>query len=536
MAQRLMSLRSTIGAGLVLAGVGAVLISASSERVQYRERLGGNLPVDAGATNRADFTAHNSPTLVRNPRRPDNLAVSNRIDAPRFSCALNVSHDAGATWSQTGIPAPRGEEHKCFAPDVAFDSAGTLFLTYVTLRGRGNVPSAVWLVRSQDGGRTLSRPQRLLGPLSFQVRLTAHPEQPGRLYLTWLRASGVGLFQFSETGNPVSFKTSDDGGRTWSRQVRVSDAGRARVVAPSTAVGPGRTLYVLYLDLGDDRLDYEGGHRGRGGAPYGGTWQLVLARSTDDGATWSQSPVPDRVVPTERFISFIPPYPSLAVDRASGQVFAAFEDGRLGDPDVRLWTLPAGGSAWRTSVRVNDTPPRDGTAQYRPALSVAPGGRLDIAYYDRRGDPRDVMNGVSLQSSSDGAKRFGPRVALSTRAFDSRIGFGSDRGLPDLGSRIGLLSDARRALAVWADTRAGTQASGKQDIAAAMVVFSTRERAIAGRTPLRIGGILAILAGLALLASALLGRGGRGRPGPPPAPERAAGDVHGEALRTEVEA
>lgn len=506
MARRLLSLRSIIGIALVLAGAGAVLISASTDRVQYRERLGGNLPVDAGATNRADFTAHNSPTIVRNPRRPDNLAVSNRIDAPRFSCALHVSHDRGATWSQTGIPAPRGEERKCFAPDVAYDAGGTLYLTYVTLRGAGNVPSAVWLVRSQDDGRTLSRPQRVLGPLSFQVRLTAHPDEPGRLYLTWLRASGVGLFQFSETGNPVSFKTSDDGGESWSRQVRVSDDRRARVVAPTAAVGPGRTLYVLYLDLGDDRLDYEGGHRGRGGAPYDGTWQLVLARSTDDGATWSEAPVPDRVVPTERFISFIPPYPALAVDRASGQVFVAFEDGRLGDPDVRLWTLPAGTSAWRPSVRVNDTSLRDETAQYRPALSVAPGARLDVAYYDRRDDARNVMNAVSLQSSSDGGKSFGPRLALSSRAFDSRIGFGSDRGMPDLGSRIGVLAGPVQSIAVWADTRAGTQASGKQDIAAAIAVFSERDRAVQGRTPLRIGGIAALVVGVALFAGAMLRR------------------------------
>jgi hypothetical protein len=506
MARRLLSLRSLVGIALMLAGAGAVLISASSERVQYRERLGGNLPVDAGATNRADFTAHNSPTVVRNPRRPDNLAVSNRIDAPRFSCALHVSHDRGATWSQTGIPAPRGEEHKCFAPDVAFDASGTLYLTYVTLRGRGNVPSAVWLVRSRDDGRTLSKPQRVLGPLSFQVRLTAHPDEPGRLYLTWLRASGVGLFEFTQAGNPVSFKTSDDGGTTWSRRVSVSDERRARVVAPTAAVGPGRTLYVLYLDLGDDRLDYEGAHRGLGGAPYEGTWQLVLARSTDDGTTWSEAPVPDRVVPTERFISFIPPYPSLAVDRASGQVFVAFADGRLGDPDVRVWVLPAGSSAWRPSVRVNDTPVRDSTAQYRPALSVAPGGRLDVAYYDRRGDPRDVMNAVSLQSSNDGGRHFGPNLVLSSRRFDSRIGFGAERGMPDLGSRIGLLAGPVQSIAVWADTRAGTQASGKQDIAAAIAVVSERDRAQRGRAVFRTGGIAALVIGVALLGVALLGR------------------------------
>ena len=90
-------------------------------------------------------------------------------------------------------------------------------------------------------------------------------------------------------------------------------ARRARSPRPPV-VGPKGELYVLYLDLGEDVLDYEGGHRGRGGAPYPGRWQLVMARSTDRGATWKESLVDDEIVPTERFIAFTPPFPSLAVD------------------------------------------------------------------------------------------------------------------------------------------------------------------------------------------------------------------------------
>ena len=79
---------------------------------------------------------------------------------------------------------------------------------------------------------------------------------------------------------------------------------------------------MLYLDLVDDVLDYQGGHSGVGGGPYPGTWELVLARSRDQGATWSESVVEDRLVPTERFIAFLPPSPALAVHRQSGRVYA----------------------------------------------------------------------------------------------------------------------------------------------------------------------------------------------------------------------
>ncbi len=104
-----------------------------------------------------------------------------------------------------------------------------------------------------------------LGPLSFQVRLTADPKVPRRIYLTWLKASDVGLFKFTQPGNPIQFARSDDGGRTWRPPVRVSSAARQRAVAPSSAVGPKGELYVAYLDLGQDLLDYEGS-RGPGRA------------------------------------------------------------------------------------------------------------------------------------------------------------------------------------------------------------------------------------------------------------------------------
>ena len=68
--------------------------------------------------------------------------------------------------------------------------------------------------------------------------------------------------------------------------MRVSDAKRERAIAPTAATGPDGELYVLYLDLGDDALDYDGLHKGRGGQPYDGRWSLVLARSDNRGATW----------------------------------------------------------------------------------------------------------------------------------------------------------------------------------------------------------------------------------------------------------
>ncbi len=487
---------------LLVVGAGAFAVSTTVGSEPTARVPAGDAAVNEGAGNPGDISANNSPGLARNPRNPRNLAVANRIYGPRYGCALHVSYDGGERWSRVPIEIPKSEEPKCFAPDVTFGADGRLHMSYVTLRGNGNVPHAGWFVSSTDGGRTLSEPRKVIGPLGFQVRIIADRSNPRLIYLSWLQAEDVGLLRFTTPENPIVVARSADAGATWGRPVRVSSPDRQRVVAPSLAVGPKRELYVLYLDLGGDRLDYEGLHRGRGGRPYSGRFRLVLARSLDRGDTWEESVVEDRLVPTERFIAFLPPFPSVAVDRDSGRVYAGFHDGRLGKADVFVWSRAPGAAAWEGPTRVNDTPEGDGSSQYLPKLAVAPNGRLDVVYYDRRSDPKGTRNEVSLQSSSDHGGSFGESIPVSSRAFDSRVGYGNERDLPDLGSRLGLLSEDESALAVWTDTRAGTVDSNKQDIGSARLTFeepgALRK---AARVGLRYGGLALAVAGLAMLAA-----------------------------------
>ncbi|CAA9517070.1 MAG: GH33 [uncultured Solirubrobacteraceae bacterium] len=483
--------------------VGIVLIVVSLLQGDTSRVDADDAPVNVGAGNLSDISAHNSPTVVRSPRDAGRLVATSRIDSPDFSCAVHVSSDGGERWTRTRVPIPRGRARKCYAPDAVFAADGTLHVSYVTLQGAGNTPSAAWIASSRDGGRTLSAPRRVAGPLAFQVRLTSDPERAGTLYLSWVQARSVATLRFTGPGNPILIARSDDAGRTWSSPARVNAAGRGRVLAPSAAVGRGGELYVLYLDVGDDRLDYEGGHEGFGGPPYAGRFTLVLGRSRDRGATWEESVVDDGVVPTTRFIAFLPPFPSLAVDRDSGRIHVAYQDGRLGSADVWLWTLDPQTSSWGRPVRVNDTPRRDGTSQYLPQIDVAPDGRVDVVYYDRRDDGRrDVLNEVSLQTSDDGGRTFAPRISLTSSYFDSRVGFGSERDLPELGSRLGLVSDANGAFAVWSDTRAGTDASSKQDLYRAAVEVGQRQTAAS--VLLFVGAALAL--GGVLLAGAAVRR------------------------------
>ncbi len=492
--------RLLLGVALLALAAGSFLVGSSLPEAAAH-RVGGNAPVNPGAVDDLDIRANNSPSIARSPTDPALIAVASRVDSPRYSCGLYVSRNRGASFTEVSIPLPEGEESKCFAPDVAFGPDGTFYVLFATLIGAGNVPNAMWVSTSNDGLRTLSTPVKVLGPLAFQARLLADPVRPGALALTWLQADDTALLAFPEAGYPIMSSRSQDGGRSWSAPVRVSSPSRRRVVAPVPALRRSRLL-VAYLDLGEDSLDYHGGHRGQGGPPYPGPWQLVVARSADGGATWSDSLVDPRLVPIERFVVFLPPSPSIVVDGSSGRVYVAFHDGREGDPDVWVWSSEDG-RRWGAPVRVNDTPARDARWQYLPRLAVAPNGRLDVLYYDRRADPKDVMNEASLQFATDQGRRFAPRIRLSDDPFDSRIGFGVENDLADLGSRLALLSTDRSALAVWTDTRGGNEISKKQDLARAVVAFAEGSPL---RAPLRIASLPLALAGIAVVIAALFAR------------------------------
>lgn len=484
---------------LVLVAVGVAGLAASSGVAGPAARLvGGNVPIGSGATDRLDVRAHNSPTLVANPKDAANLVLVNRVDHPHFSCSLHVSFDGGSTWAGNRIPSPDGRTTPCFSPDVAFGPDGILYVSFTSfapIDGVGTAPDTVWVGTSTDGGRTISPPVAATGPFAYQVRLAADPSRAGRVYLTWVAARETLRWGFVDNAaNPVLASRSDDGGAVWSAPVRVSAPARRRVVGPAPAVGPEGVLYVAYLDVGDDRLDYTGAHEGRGGEPHPGPWSLVVARSSDAGATWSQAVAGEALVPGRRFIQIFAPSPSVAV-AGDGRVYAAFEDGRMGDADVWLWSSADSGRVWTRGRRVNDTPPGDGRSQYLPEVAASPGGRLDVVYYDRRSDPENLSNSVSLQSSFDGGRTFTASLALTDRPFDSRIGLGRERGMADLGSRLALLSTDAGALAVWTDTRAGNPDLPKQVLARSIVRISPA----ASARPLRpmFMGLSIALVGLA---------------------------------------
>lgn len=448
--------RLAIAVVAVFAGISALILAIPLLSPPDQATAGPNVFINPPKP----IDANNSPSLVRNPRLPENLVMTNRVDRPGFSAQISSSLDNGSTWRVMTLPLPPGFDRP-FAPDLAFAPDGTLFVSYVNLQGEGNVPGNVWVATSKDGGQGLSDPVRVSGPLAFQVRLAIDAEN--RAHLTWLQASQVGLLRLSGGPNPIVSSHASDDGKTWSTPIPISDTARERVGAATPVVDSEGQLVVLYYDYKSDRRDMEF----LDGPPAEEPFALVVTRSEDGGQSFSAGQEIDSgLVATRRFLVFLPEFASLAAGQDS-TLYAAWADGRNGDEDVFLRRSPDGGRTWGAAARVNNNRLSDGTDQYLPRVAVAPNGRVDVVSLDRRNDAANIQTDAYLATSSNGGESF-DNVRMSSQSFSSRVGPQVDARLPiDFGSRIGLVSQADTVVATWTDSRLGTEDTGRQDIAAA---------------------------------------------------------------------
>lgn len=414
--------------------------------------------------------AQNSPEVAVDPTDSDVVALAVRVDRPDFSCGLELSGDGGRLWAPVDpVPLlPEGVD-KCYGPEVAFDSDGTLFYLFVGLEGPGNRPYGVYLTSSEDRGRSWSQPWEVLGPGNYQVRMVLDRAAggEGRMHLVWLRTSQEpGLGGLPAPPNPIVASHSDDRGRSWSEPVLVSDPeGQPRAVAPAVALGVDGAVHVAFYDLEDDSRDY----RGLEGDTWPGTWSVMHGVSTNRGETFEEPVVvDDGVVPPERVMLIFTMAPPAVAAGGDGGVHVAWHDGRNGDWDVFAAASDDQGGTWGRPVRVNDDRRGNGRHQLLPQVGVGPDGRVEVVFFDRRNDDSNVYQHVYYSRSVDQGATFEPNVRVtslrSTSHNGARYGVPSARGQYDLGTRLALIPDKNASLAAWPDSRDPAPGTGGQNV------------------------------------------------------------------------
>jgi hypothetical protein len=487
-------MRMGLAVAALLAGVALAVVGLQGRPASLR--AGPTQPVSDDP--QQAINVNTSPIAVLDPVQPDTVVVGSRVDAPMLQCAVSVSTTAGEAWRRLDLPPAPGAAN-CFWPDVAFDTDGNLLALYTPTGGPFNLPTGLWLQRFDRALAPDGPPIRISGPLSFQPRLAVDGR---RVLVAWIQATEARATKplgFGPPPNPVVVARSDDGGRTFFPPVAVGEPGRL-AVQPTLLAWAGGRVVVGALDLGDDLVTYESSHEGQPGPPPAGPWRIVAWTSTDGGASFGPAAtVADGVIPSQRVLIDLAPAPAFAVDGARGRLYAAWESAL----DVELSRSDDGGATWTTPRRLG---PSSG-GQFLPGMGVAADGRVDVAFYDRSGDPADVLAAVVVTSSGDGGRSW-VTATVSEQPFDSIVGsFTGDNVM--LGSHLAVVSRPASVVAVWPDTARGNRVNNIVDLVSATVEV---RRARGALVPLVAVGVLLALAGGAVTARSWPGSGaGRGR-------------------------
>ena len=167
------------------------------------------------------------------------------------------------------------------------------------------------------------------------------------------------------------------------------------------------------------------------------------------------------------------------------------------------------GKTWSDAKVLNDDEPGALHGNFLPTISVAPRGRIDVSWWDRRNDPGiGFGNDVYHVSSLDNGSGWSSNNRVTDQLVDRRIGvFGNNY---DVMAPPGMVSLEEYSVLGWDDTRNGKAdglGAGAQDLYLGMVQFDGISGGMPSMAKAIIAGTLGLLVvGLVLLAAALVTR------------------------------
>ena len=377
------------------------------------------------------------PGIAINPNNPQQVVAVYQDNAHAA-----YSFDAGRTWQLAA-----GVESTSYrvSGDVSttFDNQGHAFICYIAFDrlgtfnywGHNSSRNGIYVRRSLDGGKTWeakdiaateqpdNMPDQKDVPWEDKPYLVAdnsHGPYAGNLYIGWTR--------WTIADSQIQFVRSTDDGRTWSSPMEIDDVrglprdDNGAVEGFAGAVGPDSTLYVVWAD---------GNH-------------LIFTSSSDGGHTFA---------PTHNIIDTAPimfsidavaranGFPQIAIDprggSKGGRLYVTWADYRNGEIDVFCSSSKDYGASWSPATRVNGDPVHNGADHFFQWMAVDPSdGFIYVAFYDRRGDPKNRAQAVVLARSTDGGRSF-QNYSWTEQPFNAKGAFiGDYNGLAVMNGRV----------------------------------------------------------------------------------------------------
>lgn len=310
-----------------------------------------------------------------------------------------------ATGAKRGEPVNVSRSPAVFSwlPRVALSprDAGKVFVLWQEIIFSGGSHGGdILFARSEDGGKTFSRPLNLSNSIAGdgKGRISRDFWHNGSLDLA-VGADGTIYAAWTEYEGALWFSRSSDDGRRFSPPMRVAGSGDKPARAPALAAGPDRALYLAWTVGEDSAAD------------------IHVAASTDGGSRFSE---PRVVAPSPGYSDA----PKLAVDPRGTLhlVYAESSGGPFWPSRIRYTRSSNGARTFET--------PREISASGAgfPALSVNANGNLYVLWELFR-DPRGYPRGLALAISRDGGRSFSA-PAVVPGSMDPAGGMnGSNQGL-----------------------------------------------------------------------------------------------------------
>jgi hypothetical protein len=342
------------------------------------------------------------------------------------------------------------------------------------------------------------------------------PSDSDRVYVGWRQ----GVFRNATEKLKSTIAATNDGGKTFGAPVDLTD-NRGGDYPVITVDGQG-VVHAAYWTR-----EYPPGDNPNGDA--GPVRPIQYVRSTDNGQTFSpgrdidpgnqQAPRPGVLVADPNSQAIYLAWHANEEEMNSREDFE-------GDYEIFLRASLDGGESWGERKVLNDDQGAVAPAsQFHPNVSVAPNGRVDVAWYDGRlspaapppsGEDETGFQDVYYASSTDQGATFGPNLRITDRSIDRSIGVYSNR--IDSKTNLGIASTDDEVYFAWQDSRNADRERQPEDVYTATLMLEGATLASESSTAPRwgvLGAVLLLGLGLGIAGAWLLSTRSRNRAGGP---------------------